>query len=126
MVDSRMDKMAASWAEKVQKAALQKITSRMFTAFNTNVDVVVHVNNENLNRILTENPHIKAEKLAQDFSRQADLIETPENFLTILLGAMGKGKSLYALTNSDDLLKWLDKSFPEAKEILLNKSQVSE
>lgn len=118
MVDSRMDKMAAIWAEKVQKAALQKITSRMFTAFNTNVDVVVHVNNENLNRILTENPHIKAEQLAQDFSRQADLIETPENFLTILLGAMGKGKSLYALTNSDYLLKWLDKSFPEAKEIL--------
>lgn len=118
MVDSRLDKMAASWAKKVQKAASQKITSRTFTAFNTNVDVVVHITNENLNSIMEKNTNIVADNLAQDFTRQADLINTPEAFLSTLLGAMQEGKSLYAITSSDEFLGWLEESFPEANEIL--------
>ncbi|MDD2430474.1 MAG: ADP-dependent glucokinase/phosphofructokinase [Firmicutes bacterium] len=118
MEEPQIQKVYASWAERVQKAASQKINSRVFTAFNTNVDVVVHVNNENLNRVLANNPNIISSGLEEDFSRQADLIKTPEEFLSTLLGAMEKGKSLYTLTNSDDLLDWLCKSFPDAKEIL--------
>ena len=118
MVDSRSDYLTACWQEKVREAASQKITCRVFTAFNTNVDVVVHINNDNLKRILERNPALKEKKLEEDFSRQADIIDTPEAFITMLLGAMQKGKSLYALTNCNGFLTWLEESFSEAKEIL--------
>lgn len=118
MSDSRLNNLSAAWTKLVQKAVSQNITSRMFTAFNTNVDVVVHVNNENLNRILEQNPDIKANNLVEDFSRQADVIDTPEHFLATILGAMQNGKSLYAITSCNGFLGWLEESFPEAKEIL--------
>ena len=118
MEQPQVQKMRAAWAEKVRKAASQKINCRVFAAFNTNVDVVVHVNNENLNRIYQRDPGILSLGLEEDFSRQADLIESPEEFISILLGAMKYGKSLYMLTTSEKLLSWLSQSFTEAREIL--------
>lgn len=103
------------WENRVQSAVEKEIDSRVFAAFNTNVDVVVHLDNAAVSRLL-DDPEIVMEEVNQKDSDSVDMIRTKTDFTAVLKDCLGKGKSFYIVLADMELLDWLDSVFTKRKE----------
>jgi len=103
------------WQERVEKAVNRKIDGRVFAAFNTNVDAVVHVNDDNIARIL-DDPEVRPETLSEFDADSLDTVKNKNEFAAVLKDCLGKGKSFYIVLEAVELLEWLDDMFPNRRE----------
>lgn len=104
------------WQGYLRKACRHKLTTRTFAAFNTNVDVVAHVTNEKLQRLLRANPDIDMDIVRSRSIDDIKTITSKEDFLVVLKEMLGQGKSFHIVLEGKELMDWLDKQFPDEKE----------
>lgn len=103
------------WQNRVKAATKNKITANTFAAFNTNVDVVVHLNNSNL-APLQDNSRIQFEQVEKLLGTTIATISNENEFLAVLMEALEEGKSHYVVLSNLELLSWLEDVFPARKE----------
>lgn len=103
------------WQRRVQNAIGMSLRTRTFAAFNTNVDAVVHINNENIAPLLTD------EELDRGLIRRRsigdiEVIKSREDFVVVLMDRLASGKSFHIVVEDEDVLSWWDRCFPEREE----------
>lgn len=107
--------MQAIWQQRVKEVAQAKLAGNIFAAFNTNVDVVVHLTEDNVQGLCTDSQvclstvrGLNAEEIWE--------VETENDFVAVIRDALGQGKSFYVVLNNMNLLDWLEEKFPVRKE----------
>ncbi|NMB02321.1 MAG: hypothetical protein GX971_12515 [Firmicutes bacterium] len=107
--------MHTIWQNRVKVAVENKITANTLAAFNTNVDVVVHLNNSNL-APLQANARIDIEQVKGLLGTVITTVSNENEFLAVLMDALEAGKSHYIVLSNMELLSWLEEVFPVRKE----------
>lgn len=107
--------MQTIWQNRVKTAVEKRITANTFAAFNTNVDVVVHLNDSNLSP-LVNNPRIDLDQVEGLLNTEINTVSTENEFLAVLMEALEAGKSHYIVLSNMELLSWLEEVFPVRKE----------
>lgn len=103
------------WQNRVKKAVQNKIETTTLAAFNTNVDVVVHLTQENL-APLEADPRIDVQAVERLVNEDILEILTENEFLAVLLAALKEGKSHYIVLRNPQLLEWLEDKFAVRQE----------
>ena len=103
------------WQNRVKKAVQNKIKTTTLAAFNTNVDVVVHLSQDNL-APLEADPRINVDAVERLVSEDIVEITTEDEFLAVLLAALKEGKSHYIVLRNLQLLEWLEEKFTVRQE----------
>jgi len=93
---------------------MQKLSVTTLAAFNTNVDAVVHLANEHVAE-LCRDPRVDMAEVNRIASDDILEIHTANEFVAVLKGALGYGKSSYVIIRNHELLNWLDEKFPSRK-----------
>lgn len=95
------------WQRLLKEACAEPISSRVLTAFNTNVDVVVHLDAEKVRRLY--------QAAAQDGSvdlkaagAELTAVRTPLDVCAALYGGIEAGKSAYWVIEDASVLAWLN------------------
>ncbi|MGE5483254.1 MAG: hypothetical protein ACM3VX_10210 [Bacteroidota bacterium] len=105
-----MSDIRSLWNERLKRVVQHGIRARTFAAFNTNVDVIVHLNDNTVGQLLAD-ADISLERVR---ARAADTIEritNQEDFFTVLRDRLIAGKSFHITVENLELLDWLDKHF---------------
>lgn len=103
------------WQNRVKKAVQNKIKTNTLAAFNTNVDVVVHLTQENLAPVETDS-RIDVQAVERLVDKEIVEINTEDEFLAVLLAALKEGKSHYIVLRNIHMLKWLEEKFTVRQE----------
>lgn len=107
--------MQKIWQKIVKDVCQERIDAKTLAAFNTNVDVVVHLTDSNM-AALQSNPRID---LAEVRTLQGDdilEISQPNELLAVLAEALKVGKSHYVVLTDLSLIDWLEEVFVERRE----------
>ncbi|NMA62166.1 MAG: hypothetical protein GX956_09810, partial [Firmicutes bacterium] len=107
--------MQTLWQNRVKKAVQNKIKTNTLAAFNTNVDVVVHLTQENLAPVETDS-RIDVQAVERLVDKEIVEINTEDEFLAVLLAALKEGKSHYIVLRNIHMLKWLEEKFTVRQE----------
>ena len=99
-----------------RKACQRQIKARVFAAFNTNIDAVVHVTNELMEEIAAKDASIAWDKVASGSASQITTVKSKEDLLIILKDCLSGGKSFHIVLENLSLLDWLDEHFTGARE----------
>lgn len=104
------------WQDYVHKACSHKLSTRTFAAFNTNVDVVAHITNEKVQKLLQSNPDIDLDIVKSRSIDEVRTITSKEDFLVVLKDMLAEGKSFHIVLEGKELMDWLDSQFSDEKE----------
>lgn len=96
------------WQQRVREAAKTKIRCRTFAAFNCNIDVVIQVKQEDLDRIYDEQPRL-AQSMPEKPTEVSPTI-SEEHLLAILQESAARGESHYNVVDLG-LTDWIDRKF---------------
>lgn len=107
--------MHSLWQNRVKDAVQNKLTASTLAAFNTNVDVVVHLNDSSLKKLQAD-PRLDLSKVESLRSTEITTIVNGNEFLAVLMEALEAGKSHYIVLSNMQLLNWLEEVFAERKE----------
>lgn len=107
--------MQTLWQNRVKRAVENKIETNTLAAFNTNVDVVVHLTQEYLEPLEKDN-RINVENVRRLVHEEIIEINTEDEFLAVLLAALKEGKSHYIVLRNISLLEWLETKFSARQE----------
>lgn len=103
------------WQERVKELVHKKLSVSTLAAFNTNVDAVVHLTNEDVQRLCSDS-QVDLEKVNKIEADEILDIHTANEFVAVLKSALGHGKSSYIVLRNLDLLDWLEEKFTTRKE----------
>lgn len=103
------------WQNRVKEVVKNELDTTSLAAFNTNVDVVVHLNNANL-APLEKDERIDVQEVQRLIGEDILEINTENEFLAVLLAALQEGKSHYIVLRNMQLLDWLEKQFSTRNE----------
>lgn len=92
-----------------------KLKANTLAAFNTNVDVVVHLTHESLQGMESD-PRLDLAEVRRLQKTEITTISTENEFLAVLIEALEAGKSHYIVLENMDLLNWLAETFTNRKE----------
>ncbi len=109
--------MEAIWQKRVENAVQQTIEGNIFAGFNTNVDVVVHLNDQSIQALLVDD-EVTMEQVCQLDVNAVEEIRTKTDFVAVIKDCLGKGKSFYIVLETMALLDWLDERFVTKREIM--------
>lgn len=98
------------WQSRLKEALGQRIHGRIFSGFNVNVDVIVHLTKETVAR-LVDDPEVSMEEVRKRSILDIASIQSKVDLLAVLIDRLGKGKSFHIIVDNPDLLQWLDKQF---------------
>lgn len=107
--------MESVWQKRVEDAVKQEINGSIFAAFNTNVDVVVHLNKDNIANLVNDQ-EVDLGKINQMDVDSIDEIRTKNEFVAVVKDCLGKGKSFYIVLQDLTLLDWLESKFDQRAE----------
>lgn len=107
--------METIWQDRVKTAVQHKLDAKVFAAFNTNVDVVVHMDNASLQRIL-EDDEVSTVAVAGLDVEAISVVRNKNEFVAVLKDCLGKGKSFHIVLEAMELLDWLDAVFVQRRE----------
>ncbi len=107
--------MQVIWQQRVEEVAQERLAGNIFAAFNTNVDVVVHLTEENVQG-LSNDPQVCLSTVRELNAEEIWEVETENDFVAVIRDALGQGKSFYVILNNMDLLDWLEEKFPVRNE----------
>lgn len=107
--------MQTLWQNRVKKAVGNKLETNTLAAFNTNVDVVVHLTQKDLIP-LEADPLVDLKEVQKLLNGEIIEINTATEFLAVLLAALQEGKSHYIVLRNLELLNWLEERFPTRRE----------
>ncbi|MGI6034769.1 MAG: ADP-dependent glucokinase/phosphofructokinase [Limnochordia bacterium] len=99
--------MQELWRHRVKEALKAPIQGRVFSAFNTNVDVIVHVTPAKMAKWMKNWDLAKLEELSLG---DIDAVSTPDEFFAVLLDRLSKGKSFHIVLHGQGILSWLDET----------------
>lgn len=103
------------WQDRVKDVVQNKLETNVLAAFNTNVDVVVHLTNSCL-EVAEADPQVNVEEVKRLLKTDIGTITNENEFLAVLLEALAAGKSHYIVLENLDLLAWLEEKFSVRKE----------
>lgn len=98
------------WHKRLSEVIGEQLTARTFAAFNVCIDAIVNFTPSDFERL----KGIVGEVTLLD-EVKPQLVETPEQFLSVLLSALRLGKSLQCIV-SDQLTPWFEKNFTSRRE----------
>ncbi len=104
-----------AWHDRVKKVVQTKISTDCLAAFNTNVDVVVHVDDAEMGRVQAD-PGIDVAKVLQLDADDIIEIHTKNEFLAVMAAALEEGKSHHIVLRNLDLLDWFWEIFETRQE----------
>ncbi|NMB46635.1 MAG: hypothetical protein GX998_09530 [Firmicutes bacterium] len=104
------------WHDYLQQACQRQIKARVFAAFNTNIDAIVHVTGELMDTINAKDKDISWEKVAQGSAEKINSIKSKEDLFIVLKDCLSGGKSFHIVLEDLSLLDWLDEHFAAAQE----------
>lgn len=107
--------MQTVWQNRVKAAVQHKITTNTLAAFNTNVDVVVHLSQRILEPLLA-NPRIDLQEVERLVGTTISAVQNENEFLAVLVQALQEGKSVHIVLKDLTMLSWLEEVFLERKE----------
>ncbi|MGI6694017.1 MAG: ADP-dependent glucokinase/phosphofructokinase [Limnochordia bacterium] len=107
--------MQTIWQNRVKAAVQHRITANTLAAFNTNVDVVVHLEQANLAPLLA-NERIDLQKVKQLLDTDIPAVNNENEFLAVLMQALQEGKSVHIVLRDLAMLDWLEEVFAERQE----------
>lgn len=103
------------WQDRVKELVHQELSVSTLAAFNTNVDAVVHLSNEDIKGLCSD-PNVDLEEVSKINADDILDIYTANEFVAVLKSALGHGKSSYIVLRNLDLLDWLERKFLSRKE----------
>ncbi|HKM17887.1 MAG TPA: ADP-dependent glucokinase/phosphofructokinase [Limnochordia bacterium] len=103
------------WKDLLKQAVKTKLTCRVLAGFNANVDVVIRLNAEMIENIITENSQILDDAPAQP--TKVWPIKTNVEFLALLQECIKVGKSYYGVMDSR-LGDWFNQAFTGREEAM--------
>ena len=109
--------MESIWQKRVKTAVERSLDTKVFAAFNTNVDVVVHMDDDNVQRILADSDVSLADVATLDVDA-IDVVRDKNQFVSVLKDCLGKGKSFHIVLEAMELLDWLESVFPQRRETM--------
>ncbi|MBE3582541.1 MAG: hypothetical protein IMX01_00285 [Limnochordaceae bacterium] len=112
-----MEELRELWRRRLDQVTSRAITARTFAAFNTNVDIVVHVNDATVARLL-QAAGIDPRQLPERSIADVEKIVSPEDLFVVLRDRLRTGKSFHITVSNPDLLRWLDRHFSEEEECM--------
>ncbi|NLK07466.1 MAG: hypothetical protein GX316_02060 [Firmicutes bacterium] len=104
------------WRGYLQEACQRQIRSRVFAAFNTNIDAVVHITGTLMEDIKARDTSISWEKVTGGKAEEITAVRSKEDLLVILKDCLAGGKSFHIVLEELSLLDWLDEYFTGARE----------
>ncbi|NLA59067.1 MAG: hypothetical protein GX855_09240, partial [Firmicutes bacterium] len=104
------------WQDYNRKACQRQLKARVFAAFNTNIDAVVHVTSELMEELTAKDTTISWDKVASGSASQITTVRSKEDLLIILKDCLSGGKSFHIVLENVSLLDWLDEYFTGARE----------
>lgn len=107
--------MQTVWQNRVRAAVRNKISAHTLAAFNTNVDVVVHLRQDRLEPLLASS-RIDLQEVEGLLNREIPSVSSANGFLAVLMRALREGKSVHIVLRDMAMLDWLEEVFPERAE----------
>ena len=107
--------MQTVWQNRVKAAVQNKITANTLAAFNSNVDVVAHLDQSMLEPVLAS-PRISLPEVERLLETTIATISNENEFLAVLMQALEGGKSHHIVLSNMEMLSWLEEVFPERVE----------
>jgi ADP-dependent phosphofructokinase/glucokinase len=101
------------WHQRLQQAVRGRLEGTVLSAFNANVDVVVHLDNTSLQRMLADNPDLDWEQIDNIDVTDLPAVRTREEFVAVLIDRLGQGKSVLLVGESTELSMWFEEHFPK-------------
>lgn len=109
--------MKTVWQKRVETAVQRKIQGSIFAGFNTNVDVVVHLDKANVSALINS-PGVSLDEVAEIDVNQVHSVKSKNDFVAVIKDCVGKGKSFYIVLEDMTMLDWLDQVFANRKELM--------
>ncbi len=103
------------WHDRLKTVVQAKIDTDCLAAFNTNVDVVVHVDDAEMARVQAD-PEIDMDEMQRLDADELMEIYTKTEFLAVMSSALEQGKSHYIVLRDLDLLDWFAQMFERRRE----------
>ena len=107
--------MQTVWQNRVRAAVRNNISAHTLAAFNTNVDVVVHLRQDRLEPLLASS-RIDLQEVEGLLNREIPSVSSANGFLAVLMRALREGKSVHIVLRDMAMLDWLEEVFPERAE----------
>lgn len=107
--------MQTVWQDRVKACVQNRITANTLAAFNTNVDVVVHLDQDKLGPLLA-NPRIDFAAVERLLNTEIPEVHNENEFLAVLMQALQEGKSVHIVLRDMAMLSWLEEVFPDRQE----------
>ncbi|NMB11963.1 MAG: hypothetical protein GX977_06730 [Firmicutes bacterium] len=101
------------WSQRLQQAVRGKLEGTALSAFNPNVDVVVHLDNASIQKMLAGNPDLNWEQIDSIDIAELPALRTREEFVAVLMDRFGQGKSILLVRESKGLTSWFEEHFPK-------------
>ena len=106
------------WQQRLHQAVQGELQGTSLAAFNSNVDVVVHLDPMSVQRMLNNNPDLDWDVISKvDVTKLVEL-RTREEFIAVLMDRVEQGKSTLLTFGDARLSKWLEGEFPTAQDKL--------
>ena len=99
--------MQELWQHRVKEALDSPIRGRVLSAFNTNVDAIVHVTPAKMAEWMQ---NWDLTKVAELSIGDIDAVSTPYEFFAVLRDRLAKGKSFHIVLQGEEILSWLDET----------------
>jgi ADP-dependent phosphofructokinase/glucokinase len=115
-VEGKILKHTTIWQDYARKACQRQLNARVLAAFNTNIDAVVHVTTELMEKITANDTSIDWKEVASGSADQITTVKSKEDLLIILKDCLSGGKSFHIVLDNLALLDWLDEHFTGARE----------
>ena len=100
------------WHQRLQQAVRGRLEGTVLSAFNANVDVVVHLDNTSIQQMLADNPDLNWEQIDNMDVTDLPAVRTREEFVAVLIDRLGQGKSVLLVGESTELSMWFEEHFP--------------
>ncbi len=106
------------WRQRAERVVQRRLQGTTLSAFNPNVDVLLHLNPQALANLLERNPQIDGQRVQAASHTPPPAIHTHEDFLGVLLDRLREGKSLLIVSENLQLFDWLAAHFPARSSTL--------
>ena len=101
------------WQDRLRQAVHGRLRGTSLSAFNSNVDVVVHIDGGSIQKLLTNNPNLNWDEIASMDVSKLSALQTREQFVAILMDRLEQGKSLLLVGENPELTPWFESQFPD-------------
>ena len=115
--------MQAGWQNRVKAAVQRRITAHTPAAVNTNVDVVVHLDQAKLEP-LASHPRIDFPAVVRLLGEEIPAGHYWNELLAVLMLALQEGKSVLIVLRDLDMLSCLLEVFPERGESMCGQAGI--